>query len=128
MRSIRTSLKRRLTVCFCGSSTGIHEIRVSSYVFSKRRNISKHLQNATSFQDGPVMELNESDFDFHTALDVTFVKFYAPWCGFCQRLAPTWEELAVEDFSELQQEVKIAKIDCTKYSSVCQQYKVSHEN
>ena len=56
---------------------------------------------------------------------MTFVKFYAPWCGFCKRLAPTWEELAVEDFSELDEEVKIAKIDCTKYAGVCEEYRVS---
>ena len=38
-----------------------------------------------------------------------FVKFYAPWCGHCQRLAPTWSE-----FNRLHgEEVNVARVDCT---------------
>ena len=57
------------------------------------------------------------DTDFHQALEsqeIWFVEFYAPWCNFCQKLAPVWHEL-----STAQADVKIAKIDCTKSKSLC---------
>jgi len=37
--------------------------------------------------------------------------FYAPWCGFCKELAPTWELLS--DKFEQRNDVIIAKIDGT---------------
>jgi len=49
----------------------------------------------------------------------TFIKFYAPWCGHCIKLAPAWDELAKA--FEADSNVKIAKIDCTEHQSVCQE-------
>uniref|UniRef100_A0A7S0UIS9 Thioredoxin domain-containing protein n=1 Tax=Polytomella parva TaxID=51329 RepID=A0A7S0UIS9_9CHLO len=47
-----------------------------------------------------------------------FVKFYAPWCGHCVRLAPTWKELAASYATDDQ--IEIAHVDCTADKSVCQ--------
>ena len=43
-----------------------------------------------------VVNLNAANFK-STVLDsdeMWFVEFYAPWCGHCQRLEPSWEKAA----------------------------------
>ncbi len=56
---------------------------------------------------GP-LDLTGETFASTIAEGVTFVKFFAPWCGHCKQLAPTWEELASKVHAS--SNVKIAKV------------------
>jgi thioredoxin domain-containing protein 5 len=50
----------------------------------------------------------------------TFIKFFAPWCGHCQKLAPTWVQLA----AHLKDKVTVAEVDCDASSSLCAMQKI----
>ncbi|CAM6046763.1 unnamed protein product [Sphagnum compactum] len=66
-----------------------------------------------------VVELTDSTFlDKVKEKDTLwFIKFFAPWCGHCKRLAPTWEELGKA--LEGEDAVEVATVDCTTNKATC---------
>ncbi|TWW65922.1 Protein disulfide-isomerase A3, partial [Takifugu flavidus] len=69
-----------------------------------------------------VLELGDADFDYlATEHETMLVKFYAPWCGHCKKLAPTFQKAA----SRLKGTVQLAKVDCTANTETCSRFGVS---
>ena len=55
-----------------------------------------------------------------TIYDKWFIKFYAPWCPHCQRLAPEWDIVA----EQLDGIVKVGGVDCTQEIELCDKFNV----
>eukprot|EP01060_Flectonema_neradi_P008042 TRINITY_DN1573_c0_g1_i1.p1 TRINITY_DN1573_c0_g1~~TRINITY_DN1573_c0_g1_i1.p1 ORF type:complete len:199 (+),score=47.79 TRINITY_DN1573_c0_g1_i1:58-654(+) len=78
---------------------------------------------ATAVTNAEVVEITNDNFESIQAEGkFLFVKFYAPWCGHCKRLAPDWDKLG-ENMNK--DKVTIAKIDCTVEDKVCSKFGVS---
>lgn len=73
-------------------------------------------------KEGKLYILTDRSFRGHVSRGDHFVKMYAPWCGHCKAMAPTWEKVAK---SPGVKGVKLSKIDCTKEEKTCKQYEVS---
>jgi len=75
--------------------------------------------------DGDVVALTESNFDEKMAqYDIALVKFYAPWCGHCKRLAPDFEKAATK-LKTNDPPVTLIDVDCDAEKDLCQKYSVS---
>ena len=48
------------------------------------------------------------------------IKFYAPWCGHCKKLAPIWEEVA----TRLVGEINVAKVDGSQDRSLSTRFDI----
>lgn len=65
------------------------------------------------------IDAKDSDFDEVVARNpLTLVKFYAPWCGHCKRIAPEWDKAA----TELVGKAGLVRVDCTTETAVAQKY------
>lgn len=69
-----------------------------------------------------VVNANENSFQeevLDSAIPV-LVDFWAPWCGYCTRLAPVLDELA----QEMGSQIKVTKVNVDESRSLAQRYGV----
>jgi len=71
--------------------------------------------------EGKCYVLNDKSFKSHVSKGDHIVMMFAPWCGHCQRLKPTWDKIAKRPGIE---GVKVAKVDCTASEGTCKQFDV----
>ncbi|CEM25460.1 unnamed protein product [Vitrella brassicaformis CCMP3155] len=67
--------------------------------------------------------LNKYNMEQHLKNKPYFVKFFAPWCSHCQKLAPIWDQLAEEVHRE-RLDFSVGEVDCDKYREICEDYHV----
>lgn len=73
-----------------------------------------------------VVDLTPETFD-SVVLDASkgvMVKFFAPWCGHCKKLAPEYEKAAAA-FARDASKVVIAEVDCDQHKDLCHRFDVS---
>eukprot|EP00300_Choanocystis_sp_HF-7_P028849 c34873_g1_i1.p1 GENE.c34873_g1_i1~~c34873_g1_i1.p1 ORF type:complete len:130 (+),score=7.68 c34873_g1_i1:46-435(+) len=79
---------------------------------------------ASAMAEGNVAVLTDANFSqlVTGSKSGVFVKFYAPWCGHCKKLAPTWAQLADKYAGD--SSVTIAHINCDEHRTTCQAHEV----
>jgi protein disulfide-isomerase A6 len=72
-----------------------------------------------------VLDLTPSNFDKEVIKSgkPALVEFFAPWCGHCKNLAPTYEELATT-FQHAKDKVLVAKVDADNHKDLGKKYGV----
>jgi len=98
---------------------------------NREQKVLKHQEHEETVEDMHAdgvhaVELSDKTIKEFTEQDFAFVNFYAPWCIWCQRLAPTWERLAeevgrfdAETEQHAQLKVPIGKVDCPGHPDIC---------
>lgn len=55
-----------------------------------------------------------------TTRDPWFIKFYAPWCKYCQAMAPSWAELG----RQMQSKLNVGEVNCDEEPRLCKDVKL----
>lgn len=98
-------------------------LSMSEFIAQKQRALAEQAEAESA---STVVTVTSASFD-----DVVkgsdgpwILKFYAPWCGHCKRLAPTWHRLS-KTLQDSGSPTRVGKIDCTVHRRVCSRFGVN---
>lgn len=73
---------------------------------------------------GDVLEYTDSNFEeLIKGHEVALVKFYAPWCGHCKKMAPEFEKASTK-LKANDPPIALVKVDCTVEKATCDKFGV----
>ncbi|KAL6074441.1 Protein disulfide-isomerase A6 [Balamuthia mandrillaris] len=72
--------------------------------------------------DDSVYVLTAENFDEAISDGFWLVEFYAPWCPYCQKLAPTWAELGAQE--NVKDNFKVGKVNCDENEELCHKQQI----
>ncbi|RCK65017.1 Protein disulfide-isomerase MPD1 [Candida viswanathii] len=95
-------------------------------LFSLAILVTSRAQEDDYANDDNIYELTPSNFDkvVHKSNYTTIVKFYAPWCGYCQQLKPTYKKLGKYIHDTAKYAVNVASVNCEKHKALCSQHQI----
>jgi protein disulfide-isomerase-like protein len=71
-------------------------------------------------ENSDVVVLTDANFDELVSKGSWLLEFYAPWCGHCKKLIPTYEQVA----TALKGKVNVGKVDCTVQTSLSRRFSI----
>ncbi len=77
--------------------------------------------NQVALEESVYILTDSNAEDFVKKEEFVFVKFYAPWCGHCKKMAPDYKQLGAK-FNIDGSNIKIAKVDSTVHKSFTEKH------